>query len=154
MKRNDKILLLQKELEHLQQAEKYLEFSQTRAKRVIQQKNWTPEELERLESLTSRFARLSDLMIQKIMRLIDDLELITGGTLIDRIQRAEKREWVESANDLLQIRELRNVIAHEYAAEKMIDIYKAVSILTPKLLEIVPKVQKYGENLILKYSQV
>ncbi len=148
----DKILLLQEELEHLAQAAAHLTFSQNRTNGIIQQENWTEEELERLESLTSRFARLSDLLIQKIMRLIDELELTPSGTVLDRIQRAEKRGWIESGRDLVEIRELRNLIAHEYAADKMPEIYQAVSLLTPKLLMIVPKIQSHAEHLAEQYS--
>ncbi len=150
--KDNKIQLLQEELQNLNQAAAHLEFSITRTKKIIQQKSWTPKELERLESLSSRFARLSDLLVQKIMRLIDELELISGGTLLDRIQRAEKRGWVDSASDLLQIRELRNLIAHEYAADKMAEIYQTVTKLTPILLGIVPKTQIYAKQLIKQYS--
>ena len=38
-------------------------------------------ELEHFESLTGRFARLSDLLIQKIFRLIDQLDLEDLGTV-------------------------------------------------------------------------
>ncbi|SJM88953.1 conserved hypothetical protein [Crenothrix polyspora] len=113
-----------------------------------------PNELERLESLSSRFARLSDLLTQKMMRLIDELELTPDGTLLDRIQRAEKRGWVESASYLLQIRELRNLIAHEYAADRMSEIYQAVATLTPTLLAIVPKVIAHAQQLAQQYAQV
>jgi uncharacterized protein YutE (UPF0331/DUF86 family) len=149
---NAKLLLLQEELQNLSQAAAHLEFSKTRTKEIIHQNSWTPEELERLESLSSRFARLSDLLVQKIMRVIDELELISGGTMLDRIQRAEKRNWVDSASELLQIRELRNLIAHEYAADKMAEIYQAVAVLTPTLLAIVPKITIHAEQLIEQYS--
>jgi uncharacterized protein YutE (UPF0331/DUF86 family) len=151
--KTDKLLLLQEGLEHLDQAASHLAFSQKRTEAVIQQENWTHEELERLESLTSRFARLADLLIQKIMRLIDELELTPDGTVLDRIQRAEKRGWIESGRDLVEIRELRNLIAHEYATDRMPEIYQAVSALTPKLLMIVPKIRSYAEQLTKQYSQ-
>ena len=92
-----------------------------------------PEELERLESLTSRFARLADLLIQRIFRLIDEIELTGTGTLLDRIYRAEKRGWVE-ASEMIKIRELRNLIAHEYANDKMPEIYAVVAAMSPALL--------------------
>lgn len=151
--KTEKLLLLKDELEHLDQAASHLAFSQKRTQAIIQQESWTYEELERLESLSSRFARLSDLLTQKIMRLIDELELTPEGTVLDRIQRAEKRGWIESASDLVQIRELRNLIAHEYAADRMPEIYQAVSALTPSLLTIVPKVQSYAKQLARQYSQ-
>lgn len=151
---HDKLLLLKEGLQHLDQAATHLAFSQARTKNLIHSDNWTPEELERLESLSSRFARLSDILTQKIMRLIDDLELTPGGTLLDRVQRAEKRGWVESASDLIRIRELRNLIAHEYAADKMAEIYQAVGLLAPKLLETIVTVRGYAERLAQQYADV
>jgi hypothetical protein len=105
-----------------------------------------PEQLERLESLTSRFARLADLLIQRIFRLTDELELAGGGTILDRIYRAEKRGWADAA-DMIRIRELRNLIAHEYGNEKMLEIYAAVAALSPLLLATVPKVIAYVGNM-------
>ena len=149
----NKLLLLQEGLAHLEQAASHLALSHDRTLAIIRQENWTSEELERLESLSSRFARLSDLLTQKIMRLIDELELTPDGTLLDRIQRAEKRDWVESAGDLVQIRELRNLIAHEYAADRLPEIYKSVSILTPKLLAVVPRALAYAAQLAQHYAR-
>ena len=108
-----KLQLLEDVIAHLQQAAEHLQYSQQRTHQLSTQTSWTPEELERLESLCSRFARLSDILTQKLLRLIDELELNPEGTLLDRIQRAEKRGWVANAGELIQIRELRNLMAHE-----------------------------------------
>lgn len=147
----DKLLLLQEELCCLENAANHLRFSIDRTQSLLNQQDWQPEELERLESLASRFARLSDLLMQKVMRLIDDLELTATGTLLDRIHRAEKRGWVDDAIKLVRIRELRNLIAHEYAAGKMAEIYSAVAALAPELLAVVPKVIAYAHELEKKY---
>ena len=40
--------------------------------------------------------------MQRVMRLIDDLELTATGTLLDRIHRAEKRGWVDDAIKLYE----------------------------------------------------
>jgi hypothetical protein len=104
------------------------------------------EELERFESLTSRFTRLSDLLIQRIFRLIDKIELTGVGTILDRIYRAEKRGWAD-VSEMIKIRELRNLIAHEYANEKMPEIYTAVVTLSPALLAVVPKVIAYASDI-------
>lgn len=48
--------------------------------------------LERLESFTSRFVRLSDLLIQRIFCLVDEIKLTRGGSILDRIYRTE-RTW-------------------------------------------------------------
>ena len=146
----DKIELLQEELAGLHLAAGYLQYSMGRCQGLIGQEGLPPEQLERLESLTSRFARLADLLIQRIFRLVDEIELTGGGTLLDRIYRAEKRDWA-SAVELIRIRELRNLIAHEYATEKMLEVYSAVAVMTPVLLAAVPRVIAYARKVIRSY---
>lgn len=142
----EKIELLQEELVGSQLAAGRLGYSMERCLNLIGQEEMPPEQLERLESLTSRFARLADLLIQRIFRLIDEVELTGGGTILDRIYRAEKRDWAD-ASEMIRIRELRNLIAYEYSNEKMSEIYAAVAILSPALLAIVPKVIAYADNI-------
>ena len=147
----EKIELLQEELAGLQLAAGYLQYSMERCQDLIGQEGLPPEQLERLESLTSRFARLADLLIQRIFRLVDEIELTGGGTILDRIYRAEKRGWANAA-ELIKIRELRNLIAHEYATEKMLEVYRAVAVMFPVLLSAVPKVISYAGNTIQRYQ--
>lgn len=143
----EKIELLQEELAGLQLAAGYLGYSMERCRNLVNLENLPPEQLERLESLTSRFARLADLLIQRVFRLIDEIELTGSGTILDRIYRAEKRGWA-NATELIKIRELRNLIAHEYATEKMLEVYTAVATMSPVLLAAVPKVMAYAGNTI------
>ena len=145
-----KLEWLREELLALEAAAGYLDFSLQRCRSLIGRDSWSPEELERLESLTSRFARLSDLLVQRIFRLIDDIELIGSGTILDRIMRAEKRGWGKAA-EMIKIRELRNLIAHEYADDQMASIHTEVAALSPSLLETIPKVVAYGNELIRRY---
>lgn len=149
MNRN-KLEWLGEELAGLQAAAGHLEYSLLRCLPLIGHAEWSPEQLERLESFTSRFARLADLLMQRIFRLIDELELIGPGTLLDSIFRAEKRGW-GMTSDIIKIRELRNLIAHEYADEQMARLHTEVAALTPSLLEIVRKVVSYGNELLRKY---
>jgi hypothetical protein len=147
-----KIEPLEEDLAGLQLAAGYLQYSMDRCLNLIGQEGLPPEQLERLESLTSRFARLADLLIQRVFRLLDDIELTGGGSILDRIYRAEKRGWA-NASELINIRELRNLIAHEYATEKMLEIYGAVATMAPALLAAVPKVIAYANNTIRKYPK-
>ncbi len=146
-----KIELLKEELVGLTLAAKHLEYSLERCAALIGKTDLPPEQLERLESLSSRFARLADLLIQRIFRLVDEIELTGMGTVRDRIERADKRGWAD-ASQLVKIRELRNMIAHEYAAEKMVEIYSVVYALATELLAIVPRVTRDVQTLIKKYS--
>ena len=145
-----KIELLQEELAGLQLAARHLEYSLERCINLVGQKEMPLEQLERLESLSSRFARLADLLVQRIFRLVDEIELTGSGTTLDRIYRAEKRDWVD-ASVMIRIRELRNLIAHEYANDKMPEIYLAVTTLSRPLLAVVPKVITYANDLIRRY---
>jgi hypothetical protein len=145
------IALLVQELAGLKLAAEYLSFSLERCQAFLDTSAQnSPEALERLESLTSRFARLADLLTQRLFRLIDDIELVGSSSLLDRIYRAEKRGWLDAAQ-MIEIRELRNLIAHEYANDKMPEIFSAVATLAPPLLAIVPKVTHHAQILIRKY---
>lgn len=52
---------------------------------------------------------------------------------------------------LIKIRELRNLIAHEYATEEMPAVYAAVAALSPSLLAAVPKVINYAEKISQRF---
>jgi hypothetical protein len=100
----DKLSLLAEDCKNIESAVAYLRFFLERTQNLMPRLHepLSPEELERLESLASRFARLADMLIQRIMRLVDDIELTPHGTLLDRIYRAEKRRWVVDANTLIK----------------------------------------------------
>ncbi|MDP2787642.1 MAG: hypothetical protein Q8O79_06160 [Pseudomonadota bacterium] len=151
----DKIILLGEECGNLKSALVHLRFSIERTRPLLNRawEGLTPEELERLESLASRFARVADMLIQRVMRLVDDLELISSGSLLDRIYRAEKRGWIAKSDVLVRIRELRNLIAHEYASDKMAEIYEAVFILSPELDKIATQAVGYSEALVKRLQE-
>ena len=136
-------LLLANELQLLNDAKDVLVYSFNKCNAIGIKAVYEPEELESLESLTSRFARLSDILIQKIFRLVDELDLDTQGTIRDRINRAEKKELITSSDVFIEIRIIRNDIAHEYIPEAIHDIFERVLLLTPHLLEGVERTISY-----------
>lgn len=148
MSRN-KLDMLKDETDGLALAATHLQYSIARCADLIGQDHLPPEQLERLESLTSRFARVADLLTQRVFRLFDEIELTGASTVLDRIYRAEKRGWLD-ASEMIKIRELRNMIAHEYAAEKMTEIYAAVYALARTLLIIVPNVTAAAQRLVVR----
>jgi len=146
----DKVQLLAEECGNLSSAVAHLVFSMERTRELVPRirEELSLEELERLESLASRFARLADMLSQRLMRLIDEVELAPPGSVLDRIHRAEKRGWVDDARSLIRIRELRNLIAHEYAADKMMEIYEEIVALAPGLVKISQNAVDYAERLV------
>ena len=127
--------LLDDELSLVEDASRALSLSYDRCKASIKKGTRSIEDLERLEALTSRFARLSDILVQKVFRLIDTIELENEGTVLDRINRAEKRGLIASADTFKAMRLLRNRIAHEYIKESLEDIFTRTFFSTPELLE-------------------
>lgn len=143
----DEMLLFAEELKLLENSNNMLKYSYMKCIEIGVKDSYTLEELDKFEALTSRFARTSDILIQKIFRLIDILELETQGSVIDRINRAEKRGLISSAEIFKQIRRLRNHIAHEYVPTAIEEIFKEVLKLTPYLIECVDNVKKYKITL-------
>ncbi len=144
------LLLLQSELALMDKATEELRFSYKRCQTVGNKENYTPDELEHFESLTGRFARLSDLIIQKIFRLIDQLDLDKQGTIRDQINRAEKKGLIASAETFIEIRELRNNIAHEYDPTATLSLFKAVMLLCPAIFNAIENIHQYSEKYSIK----
>lgn len=141
-------LLLEKELRILADATDVLQYSFDKCSRIGIKSSYLPEELESFESLTGRFARLSDILIQKLFRLVDQLDLESQGTVRDRINRAEKKDLIDSAEVFVEIRMVRNDIAHEYLPEAIHEIFGKVLELTPALLEGVGRTRNYCERYL------
>ena len=135
--------LLQKELQNLERAAKVLSEILSICNSIGLKKEYSLVELIHLEALTSRFARLSDLLIRKIFRLIDQLDYEPQETIRDSINRAEKIGIIDDANSFAEIRETRNAIAHEYLLEDLSQLYKGVFTHTPILLDTVQRVKNY-----------
>ncbi len=89
---------LKKTLQYLEEnftqadeAANHLNISFERCRDFISNADFTEEQLIELEALTARFARVSDLLIQKIFKTIDQLDASAPGTVRDRILQAEKK---------------------------------------------------------------
>jgi uncharacterized protein YutE (UPF0331/DUF86 family) len=101
---------------------------------------FSSQELREFESLTSRFARTIDLFINKSLRSLYKIELEEPGTVIDLLNKAEKREIIDS-EIWKKIKELRNSIAHDYNVDDFEnEIFKPV-------LEYIPIIEKSTEKL-------
>jgi len=83
----------------------------------------TEQQLESAEAFTGRFARSVDLLVNKVLRSLDRVELRPEGTLLDVINRAEKIGLVGRAQELREMKDVRNMIAHDYAGVKAAEIF-------------------------------
>ena len=137
------ISILSEELKTLDEAGRVLSYSFDKCNKIGIKDKYSDEELESFDSLTSRFARLSDLLIQKIFKMIEKTDLDIEGTVRDRINKVEKKGLINSAETFIEIRDLRNTIAHEYIPESYKEIFKKVKEFTPALLGSIKLVKDY-----------
>lgn len=108
-----------------------LELSVEKCKRIRKETDYSFEEMESFDSLTSKFGRTSDIYTQKVLRGIWLLLHESYVPFIDLLNKAEKTGIIDSADKLLEIRDLRNQIAHEYIPEVLNDLVNEVIGLYP-----------------------
>jgi uncharacterized protein YutE (UPF0331/DUF86 family) len=137
-----KLTLLESNIEKAKKAAAWLEKSRLKCEGIDLSKPPNEAQFDVLENLTSRFARYSDILFQKVFRLIDQLELESQETMLDTLHKAAKRGFLDDST-LALIREARNAVAHEYSEEDLNKIFLEVRRLTPVLLGIQSRVESY-----------
>ena len=142
MKQRGHVRVLAETLRQLEDSASWLRRSLKRCQKA-RKSDLSAADLDAFEALTSRYARLSDMILQKLFRGLDRLELEDSGTLLDALNRAEKRGLIDSAAAFREIRELRNEIAHEYAQEDLRELFESVLQHSPELLEIIRRANDY-----------
>jgi len=107
---------------------------------------YSPEQFDAFETLTSRFARTVDILIHKVYRALDSVEMEDGGTVLDVVNRAHKRGLLDSVERLRDMKDIRNEIAHEYSQNALEELFADVVALTPDLLALTDRVRAYCEK--------
>ncbi|MEI6805023.1 MAG: hypothetical protein WCK49_00770 [Myxococcaceae bacterium] len=83
------------------------------------------ETLEIWESFSARFARAADIFTSKYLRLYLEIEEPGfRGSMRDLLNKSEKLGLLDNADNWAEIRELKNMTAHEYSAAAF-DLYMA-----------------------------
>jgi hypothetical protein len=136
-------LNLAKTLKILEQALDTLNYSIDVCNKIGTKNNYSYQELSEFEALTSRFARISDIVTQKLLKTIFIILKEETPTFLDRINLAEKLNMITSSSDLKQIRDIRNNITHEYLLDNLLDLYKEVLKMAPILLVNINKIKQY-----------
>ncbi len=83
------------------------------------------------EALAFHFARLNDFLLQRVFRTLDKIELADEAAL-DRLQRAEARGLISSAERWRELRLLRNAIAHDYLIESADRVNSRIADRSPQ----------------------
>jgi hypothetical protein len=96
--------------------------------------------------LTSKFNRTSDIFTQKVLRSVWLLIHEPYVPFIDMINKSEKMLILRSADHMIEIRDLRNQIAHEYIPEAIRDLVPEVIELTSQLFENIEDCRHFMET--------
>jgi len=111
---------------------------------------YSDAEFESFESFTARFARLSDILTQKLMRSIFIVEREASLSFIDMCNLAEKRGIISHSEKLIEIRDLRNEISHEYRVTELNELFETCLQLSNNLLHLVHSTIEYATQLANK----
>lgn len=134
---NDELLvqLLQTEWLLLNTSVETLQRSVDKCRLIAVKKDYTFEEQESFDSLTSKFNRTSDLFTQKVIRTTWMLLHEPFAPFIDMMNVCEKTGIICSANQLIGIRDMRNQITHEYIPDALRELVPEVMDMTMQLVE-------------------
>jgi hypothetical protein len=98
---------------------------------------------ESLDALSSKFSRVSDIFTQKVLKTLIFVLREDAPTFLDRMNLCEKLGIIPSAEEIIAIRDLRNIIAHEYLSENLVEIYTEIIHLSDNLLKAILQTEKF-----------
>ena len=137
----------EKNLELLKKQIRWLEISIVDIVDAGIKDDFSIEEFGRFEIACSRFSRSINFLIRKVFRSIDDYEFVNQGSLVDVVNNAHKRALFDDIEELRLMKDLRNMIVHEYIEDELIQVFKDVYKFAPKLLTIMKRTAGYIEAL-------
>ena len=131
--------LLAKQLTHLKQMRKYLEYSEQRVRHILPITNWQDLSFEQHETLAAFRVRFSEFQehLGKTMRAIAIEEEVEAERFGAILAFMEKLGIIETTERWKLIRELRNAINHEYEedAERLSQFFLETLQATPELFD-------------------
>jgi uncharacterized protein YutE (UPF0331/DUF86 family) len=149
MKRDHARDLLEQSLAELANARRHLDYSFQQVAGLAETlAGATEAQLESAEAFTGRFARAVDLLVNKVLRSLDRMELKPEGTLLDVVNRAEKRGFVNRSVELREMKDVRNIIAHDYAGAKAAESFAWCREQKPVLDAICGRVAGYASRIL------
>lgn len=139
-------------LEVVRREVRHLEFSHQRLFAQPIDVDWVralesaPELAERMEAFVSRFGRLQDTIADKLLPRWLMALAERPGSQIEVLNRAERLGVLESTEDWLQARKLRNRLVHEYmeSPEALAADLVLAGHFTPLLFETYERIRTFA----------
>ena len=105
---------------------------------------------ERLDAFVSRFGRLQDTVTDKLLPALLQAMAEPRGAALENLDRAEKLGWLDSADQWLEMRKLRNQMVHEYIEDRVVltDALQAGHAFVPMMLAVASRlIEKTQQRL-------
>lgn len=107
------------------------------------QKIYTPDELEYYDSLSFRFEKSIELILNFFKGLEIFMNFETSDTLRDRLLMMQKIDLIDDLEFWIEARILRNKVAHAYLPEQLKDIYSEIGNKSLVIFNCLEKIAKY-----------
>jgi hypothetical protein len=109
------------------------------------------ERAEKIDAFVSRFGRLQDHIGEKLIPRFARLLGETPRSLLDTLAYAERMGWLDSADEFIGARRLRNQLIHEYLTnpELFLEALKAGEEASYLLIDIVRRMRSEASRLQL-----
>ena len=154
MKTEDLKELLYQSWELLSHSTETLNQSLNRCKQIdLESVVISTEDSDALDALTSKFARCSDIFTQKVLNTVLLLKRVTAPTFVDKMNNCEKIGIISHANEMIEIRDLRNEISHEYWMDNLRKQQKFSIKIIPSLFKNIDLTKEYLINESLLDNQ-
>ena len=143
---NKLLQIIKEQLMLLEQSKISLQYSFNESKKLIDNnlhEQFSLAQQDVFEAFASRLARTADILVQKVLKTIQLYESEPLNTIRDMLLQAEKKNLIEGAEIMFELRLFRNEIAHDYLPKSQIAIIKACIYFTPFLINNVDKTLVY-----------
>lgn len=127
--------IIKREIPAFEESLVMLKHSLDRCKKINPEEKLTLIELEKLEALKNRYIRAAGTFLEVFLSFIDKMDQEENGTIIDRIKRAEKKQIVGKAHDLIVIRNLRADLERTYFPDGLNESFLRLMETAPKLFD-------------------
>ena len=143
---NKLLQIIKEQLMLLEQSKISLQYSFNESKKLIENnahQEFSLQQQDVFEAFASRLARTADILVQKVLKTIQLYESEPINTIRDMLLQAEKKNLIEDAEKMFELRLFRNEIAHDYLPKSQIAIIEACIYFTTFLITNVDKTLIY-----------
>ena len=141
--------VVERESRYLQQTDARL-FGELALAQTLKQLDIDPLLAERLDAFVSRFGRLQDTVTDKLLPALLQAMAEPRGAALENLDQAEKLGWLDSADQWLEMRKLRNQMVREYIEDRVVltDALQAGHAFVPMMLAVASRlIEKTQQRL-------